>query len=76
MSGRGLKTDAAFQETSNFRVTSDKPLKFEENQIKKVDINVLKARAQTIEKRENRKNISIMALLLIIVAIVGIYLSI
>ena len=36
---------------------SDKPLKFEENNNQKVDINVLKARAKAIQDKENLKSL-------------------
>ena len=61
---------------SGFKITEDNPLKLEENHIKKVDINVLKARASDIHKKENRKNISIFAFILITMTLIGIYLSI
>ena len=76
MNDSGLKTEVVFEKTSNFKVTEDNPLKSEENHTKKVDINVLKARASDIQKKENRKNISIFFLILITMTLIGIYLSI
>ena len=76
MIDNSLKTEVAFEEASNFKVNEDNPLKSEENHIKKVDINVLKARASDIQKKENRKNISIFVFILITIGLIGVYLSI
>ena len=76
MNDNSSKTEVVFEKTSNFKVTEDNPLKSEENHIKKVDINVLKARASDIQKKENRKNISIFVFILITMTLIGIYLSI
>jgi hypothetical protein len=73
MNDNSSKTEVVFAKTSNFKVTEDNPLKSEENHIKKVDINVLKARASDIQKKEN---ISIFFLILITMTLIGIYLSI
>ena len=59
----------------------DKPLKFGEkqnkkdNQQRKVDINVLKARVQDIQNKENKKNITILISFLIAIATLVFYLS-
>ena len=76
MSKKGLETEVTFNETLDFSNNVDKPLKSEQIQTKKVDINVLKARAQEIQDKENRKNIFIFILFLLILGAVGIYLSI
>tara|TARA_A100000164_G_C21850263_1_gene744619 strand:- start:820 stop:1065 length:246 start_codon:yes stop_codon:yes gene_type:complete len=76
MSEKGFESDITFDETPNFRVTEEKPLKQINNKSKKVDINILKARAKNIQDRENRKNIFIFVFTLFILGIVGIYLSI
>ena len=55
---------------------ADKPLKSEETLNKRVDINVLKARAQDAQNKENRKNILIFVFFLISLGAIGIYLSI
>ena len=68
--------EAALDETPNFEDNVDKPLKFDKKHTKKVDINVLKARAQEIQNKENRRNIFILVLFLIALGAVGIYLSI
>ena len=57
-------------------VFKEKSLKSEENQIRKVDINVLKARVQESQNRESKKNILIFTFLLTVLGAVGIYFSI
>ena len=76
MSKKGFETEVTFNETLDFSNNVDKPLKSEQIQTKKVDINVLKARAQEIQDKENRKNIFIFIFFLLILGAVGIYLSI
>ncbi len=73
---KGFEADVSLNETPNFKDPVDKPFKSEKNNSRKVDINVLKARAQEIQDKENRKNIFIFVLFLIILAGAGIYLSI
>ena len=73
---KGFEADITLNETPNFKDPVDKPFKSENNNSRKVDINVLKARAQEIQDKENRKNIFIFVLFLIILAGAGIYLSI
>ena len=53
---------------------SNKPLNPEE--IKKVDINVLKARAKAIEDKENLKNKIAIICFLIVLGVVGLYFSV
>ena len=55
---------------------SDKPLKFEENNNQKVDINVLKARAKAIQDKENLRSLFLIIFFLSILGTVGIYFSI
>ena len=76
MNNKGFSDNSTIVETPNDASIIEKPLKSKENQTKKVDINVLKARAQEIQNKENRINIFIFFFLLVIVGIVGIYLSI
>tara|TARA_B110000003_G_C16263385_1_gene383905 strand:+ start:327 stop:557 length:231 start_codon:yes stop_codon:yes gene_type:complete len=76
MNEKGFETEITLKETPNFVVTEEKPLNFEENRSKKVDINILKARAQKVQDRESRKNILTLIFFLLIIGIVGIYLSI
>ena len=55
---------------------TDKPLNQENIQPQKVDINVLKARAQAIQDKENIKNSILILVILTILAAAGIFLSI
>ena len=54
MTNKGFEAEISIAETPNFRATEDKPLKYDPKQTKKVDINVLKARVQKIQSRENK----------------------
>lgn len=76
MTNKGLESEATLNETPNFDVTEEKPLKRDNQRPKTVDINVLKARAQVIQDKENRKNIFIFVFFLAILGMIGIYLSI
>ena len=75
-------TTKGFTETNTNNATpndigiSEKPFKSELKSNKKVDINVLKARAQLIQDKENKKNIFIFIFFLTLLGAVGIYLSI
>ena len=62
-------------ETSKIIDDADKPLKTDEIKNKKVDINVLKARAQAIQDKEYRKNTFYLILFVIVLGVVGIYFS-
>ena len=46
---KGFEADVSLNETPNFKDPVDKPFKSENNNSRKVDINVLKARAQEIQ---------------------------
>lgn len=73
---KSLKTEITLNETPNFKVIEERRLNKENNQTKKVDINVLKARVKRIESRERKKNIFIFVFILTVLAVVGIYVSI
>ena len=75
MNDKGFESDITLVETPHFGVTEEKPLEISKKQSKKVDINVLKARAQEIENKESRKNISIFIFFLLMLGVFGIYLS-
>ena len=55
---------------------ADKPLNSKEIEKKKVDINILKARAKAIEDKENFKNKIAIAFFLLALGITGIYFSV
>ena len=76
MDQKGFEATVTLNETPNFKDPADKPLKLEKNRNRKVDINVLKARAQDAQNKENRKNILIFVFFLISLGAIGIYLSI
>jgi len=75
MNEKGFESEITLDGTPNYSVTEEKPLKISKKQSKKVDINVLKARAQEIENKESRKNISIFIFFLLMLGAFGIYLS-
>ena len=55
---------------------TNKPLNQENIQPQKVDINVLKARAQAIQDKENIKNSILILVILTILAAAGIFFSV
>ena len=75
MNEKGFESEITLSETPHFGVTEEKPLKISKKQSKKVDINILKARAQEIENKESRKNISVFIFFLLMLGVLGIYLS-
>ena len=76
MDQKGFEATVTLNETPNFKDTADEPLKSKEIRNRKVDINVLKARAQDAQNKENRKNIIIFVFFLVSLGAIGIYLSI
>ena len=75
MDQKGFESEISYDQTPSYSVTEEKPLNQGNNQTKKVDINVLKARAQNAENKESRKNILIFIFFLIMLGVFGIYLS-
>ena len=55
---------------------TDKPLNSQEIENKKVDINVLKARAKAIEDKENFKNKIAIIFFLLALGVAGLYFSV
>ena len=76
MNNKGLDAEITLDETPNDAITEEKPLKYDNLKSKKVDINVLKARAKLIQDKENRKNIFIFSFFLVLLGIIGIYFTI
>ena len=76
MNNKGFEAEINLDETPNYEISAEEPLKSKKNYIKKVDINVLKARAQNLKNKENRKNIFILFFFLLLLAVFGIYLSV
>ena len=76
MSEKGFEAEIELDVTPDFKEIEEKPLKKNKNKPQTVDINVLKARVQLIQNKEQRKNIFIFVLFLLILGTAGIYLSI
>ena len=75
MTTKGFAENNTNIETPNGMGIPEKPLKSGNNKTMKVDINELKARAQKIQNKENKKNIFIFIFFLLIISAAGIYLS-
>ncbi len=76
MEEKGFDTEITLNKTPEFKVSEEKPLINNINRAKKVDINILKDRLQQIQNREQKKNISIFISFLLIIGILGIFLSV
>ena len=75
MSKKGFDAEIELMETPNRNQIADKPLKTDNSSKKRVDINVLKARAKAIQDKENIKNTLAIIFFAIAIGSVGIYLS-
>ena len=75
MNEKGFEAEITLGETPSYDISVEKPLNLEKNKIKKVDINVLKARAQNAQNKENKKSIIILIFFLIVFAGLGVFLS-
>ena len=76
MTNKGFEAEVDLQETPNLREIADKPLKSNQIKNKRVDINVLKARAKAAQDKENTKNTIIIISFLITLGAAGIFFSI
>ena len=76
MSNKGFEAEVDLQETPNLEAVADKPLKQEEIQNRKVDINVLKARAKATQDKENFRNTIVIIFFLAALGAAGIFFSI
>ena len=76
MSNKGFEAEVNLEETPNLQEIAEKPLKSNKLQNKRVDINVLKARAKAIQDKENTKNAFIVISFLAILGATGIFFSI
>jgi hypothetical protein len=72
---KGFKAQVATVETPYVEDNYKKPLDIKANKPRKVDINILKARAQKVQNRENKKNIIIFIFSLMFLVTLAIYLS-
>ncbi len=75
MNKKGLEAEH-LEETPNLEVIANKPLYKDKTQNKRVDINILKARAKALEDKENMKNIIILVFFVLALGVTGIYFSI
>ena len=62
-------------ETPNDTGSTEKPLKTNGISSNRVDINVLKSKLQETESKEFKKNLFILSFLVLVLGILGIYLS-
>ena len=75
MDNKGFEANIDLQETPIPKDTAEKPLKTENNLSKRVDINVLKARAKATQDKENTKNTIVIIFFLITIGATGIFFS-
>ena len=71
MDNKGFVSNQTNIETPNDIEVAEKPLKSSG----RVDINILKSKLQASESKEFRKNLFILTFLILILGILGIYLS-
>ena len=76
MSNKGFEAEVNLQETPNLKETADKPLNSNNIKNTRVDINVLKARAKSIQDKENLKNTIVIIFFVIAIGSAGIFFSI
>ena len=75
MNNKGFTETNINIETPNDIGISEKPLNSEKIKSSRVDINILKSKLQEDEKKEFKKNAYILSALVIVLGILGIYLS-
>ena len=75
MNNEGFEAEVNLQETPTLKQTAEKPLKAQKNLSKRVDINVLKARAKATQDKENTKNTIVIIFFLITIGATGIFFS-
>ena len=73
---KGFDANVLLKETPHLTKTADEPLNSTEMENKRVDINILKARAKAIQDKENIKNTIIIVFFLIALGATGIFFSI
>ena len=76
MNNEGFEAEVNLQETPTLKKTAEKPLKNQNNYNKRVDINILKARAKATQDKENFKNSIVIILFLVVLGVLGVYFSI
>ena len=75
MTNKGFATNQTIIETPNDDNINEKSLNTQPKLSNRVDINVLKSKLQETENKELKKNIFILSILIIMLATLGIYLS-
>tara|TARA_B100001057_G_scaffold34400_1_gene31201 strand:- start:467 stop:697 length:231 start_codon:yes stop_codon:yes gene_type:complete len=75
MSTKSFSEKSNNVETPNDIIDSEKPLISEKNKSNRVDINILKSKLEAQESREFKKNLSIFSLCALLLAALGVYLS-
>ena len=75
MDNKGFPEIETNVETPNDNGFAEKPLKSNGISSNRVDINVLKSKLQETESKEFKKNVFILSFLILVLGILGIYLS-
>ena len=76
MENKGFADNKTNIETPNDGVVvAEKPLKPNKISSSRVDINVLKSKLQETESKEFKKNLYILTTLVLVLGIIGVYLS-
>ena len=75
MQNKGFEAELTLDKTPNDKVSEKKPLKSDQVLKRRVDINVLKARAQAIQNKESTKSTIILVFIIIVLGIIGFYFS-
>ena len=75
MDNKGFAEIETNVETPNDNGFAEKPLKSDRISSNRVDINVLKSKLQETESKEFKKNLFILSFLILVLGILGIYLS-
>jgi len=76
MENKGFADNKTNIETPNDGVVvAEKPLKTNQISSSRVDINVLKSKLQESESKEFKKNLYILTTLVLVLGIIGVYLS-
>ena len=75
MNNKGFADNQSSIETPNDAELTEKPLKPNQIISSRVDINVLKSKLQESESKEFKKNLYILTTLVLVLGIIGVYLS-
>ena len=75
MTSKGFTDQQTSIETPNDANVAEKPLNGYKTNTQRVDINILKSKLQESESKEFKKNITILAFLILSLVVFGIYLS-